>query len=142
MENTKIEIPAEFLKKWLLASNEGKVTIEDIEKEIDQYIESLKWDLLRNKIAEDNEIKVENEEIVDRAKSMILQQLGGPGAAEQLKDHMDAFADNYLKGENGQNYMKVFNEVRDEKILSFIKDNITISEKKVDIEEFKKIVSK
>lgn len=142
LKDTKIEIPTEFLKKWLLASNEGKVTIEDIEKEIDQYIESLKWDLIRNKVAEDNEIKVENEEIVDRAKSMILQQFGGAGMAEQLKDHMDAFADNYLKAENGQNYMKVFNEVRDQKILAFIKESITLKDKKVDIEEFKKIVSK
>lgn len=142
VEKTKIEVPSEFLKKWLLASNEGKVTPDDIEKEIDQYIESLKWDLLRNKVAEDNEIKVENSEIVDRAKMMILQQLGGAGMAEQLKDHMDAFADNYLKGENGQNYVKLYNEVRDEKILAYIKDNITLKEKKVDIEEFKKIVSK
>lgn len=142
IKNTKIEVPSEFLKKWLLASNEGKITLDDIERELDQYIESLKWDLLRNKIAEDSEIKVENEEIVDRAKIMILQQLGGQGMADQLKDHMDAFADNYLKGENGQNYMKVYNEVRDEKILAFIKESITLKEKKVDIEEFKKIVSK
>ena len=141
ISKTKIDIPTDFLKKWLLASNEGKITVEDIDREFEQYVDSLKWDLIRNKIAEENEVKVENEEIVDRAKSMILQQLGGPGAAEQLKDHLDAFADNYLKGENGQNYMKLYNEVRDEKILSFIKEKISISEKAVDIEEFKKIVS-
>ena len=104
LEKTKIDIPTEFLKKWLLISNEGKVTLEDIEKEFDEYVKSLKWDLIKNKIAQDTEIKVENEEVVDKAKSLILQQLGGAGAAEQLKDHMDDFADNYLKAENGQNY--------------------------------------
>lgn len=140
VSNTKIEIPEEFLKEWLIKSNEG-VTEEDIEKEFDEYVKQLKWDLIKNKIAEDNEIKVENEEVVNKAKSLILQQLGGQGMAEQMKDHLDTFADNYLKGENGQNYMKVFTEVRDGKILDHVKEQITISEKKVDLDEFKKVVS-
>lgn len=141
VETTKIEIPQEFLKDWLIRSNEGKVTQEDVDREFDEYVKSLKWDLIKNKIAEDNNVKVENEEVKDKAKSLILQQLGGPGAADQLKDHLDAFADNYLKGENGENYMRIFTEVRDAKILNFIKEQITITDKKVDLEEFKKIAT-
>lgn len=141
VEKTKIDIPEEFLKEFLLKTNE-KITQEDIDREFDQYLTSLKWDLIKNRIVEDKEIKVEHEEVVDKAKSMILQQLGGPAAAEQLKDHMDAFADNYLKAENGQNYMKLYGEVMDEKILNFVKEEITIDEKKVDVEEFKKVVEK
>jgi len=140
-EKVKMDIPEKFLKNWLLQSNEGKVTEEDIEKEFDQYVKQLKWDLIKNKIAEDEEIKVENEEVVNKAKSMILQQLGGQGMADQMKDHLDTFADNYLKGENGQNYMKVFGEVRDEKILAHIKDIITITGKKVSADEFKKLAT-
>ena len=140
VDNTTIEIPESFLKDWLLTSNEGKVTQEDIDREFADYVKSLKWDLIKNKIAKDNEIKVENEEIVNRAKDMIMQQLGGPGVAEQLKDHLDSFADNYLKAENGQNYMKVFGEVRDEKIFDLIKEKVTLTDKTVDVEEFKKIV--
>ncbi len=141
ISKTKIEIPENFLKKWLLVSNEGKVTEEDIEKEFDEYVRSLKWDLLRNKISNDNEVKVENEEVKDRAKLMILSQLGGPGAADQLKDHMDSFADNYLQAENGQNYMKVYNELREDKILELIKSKITLNEKKIGLDEFKKVAS-
>ncbi len=141
IENTKIEVPTEFLKKWLLVTNEGKVTQQDIDSEIDEYIRSLKWDLLRNKISEDNGVKVENAEVVDRAKMMILSQLGGAGAAEQLKDHMDAFADNFLKAENGQNYMRMYNEVREEKLMKLIQEKITITEKKVSVDEFRKAAS-
>lgn len=141
IEKTKIEIPEKFLKRWLMVTNEGKITEEDIEKEFDEYLRSLKWDLIRNKVSEDNEIKVENEEVKDRAKTMILSQLGGAGAAEQLKDHMDSFADNYLQGENGQNYMKVYNEVREEKIMELIKSKVTLDEKKVNLDEFKKAAS-
>lgn len=140
VKSTKIEIPEKFLKKWLLVANEGKVTEEDIDKEFDEYLRSLKWDLIRNKISTDNDIKVDHEEIVDRTKGMILSQLGGAGAAEQLKDHMESFADNYLKAENGQNYMKVHNEIREDKILDFIKSKISLSDKKVNLDEFKKVV--
>ena len=103
-------------------------------------MKSLKWDLIKNKIATDAEIKVDNDEVIDKAKSLILQQLGGPGAAEQLKDHLDDFADNYLKAENGQNYLKLYGEVRDERILKHLKENISITEKKVSLDEFKKLV--
>ena len=61
VDNTTIEIPESFLKDWLLTSNEGKVTQEDIDREFADYVKSLKWDLIKNKIAKDNEIKVENE---------------------------------------------------------------------------------
>ncbi|QSE97282.1 trigger factor [Fulvivirga lutea] len=138
IKSTKIEVPEKFLKKWLLVTNEGKVTEEDIEKEFDEYVRSLKWDLLRNKISEDNEIKVEHADVKDRAKGMILSQLGGPAAAEQLKDHLDSFADNYLQAENGQNYMKVYNELREDKIMDLVKEKISVSDKKVNLEEFKK----
>ena len=124
-----------------MVSNEGKITQEDIEREFDEYARSLKWDLIRNRISDDHEIKVENDEVKERAKLMILSQLGGQGAADQLKDHMDSFADNYLQGENGQNYMKVYNEVREEKIMQLIKSKVTLNEKKVNLDEFKKAAS-
>ena len=142
LDNIKIEVPDNFLKEWLLRSNEGKVTEEDIAREYDAYVESMKWDLIKNRIADDNEINVEHEEVVNRAKSMILQQLGGAGAAEQLMDHMDAFADNYLKAENGQNYMRLYGELRDDKVIGLVKEKISIKDKKVSLDEFKKVVDK
>lgn len=141
IESTEIQLPDEFLKRWLLLSNEGKISMEDIEKEYDAYANETKWNLLQNKIAEDNEVKVENTDVVERTKSLIRQQLASSGMGSQLEDNMDAFADNYLKSENGQNYMKIFNQVKTEKLLDFIKEKITIDTKEVNVEEFKKIVS-
>ncbi|MDN5203277.1 trigger factor [Fulvivirgaceae bacterium BMA10] len=137
---TKMEIPDEFLKRWLLTSNQGKVTEEDIEREYDIYVEDLKWNLIKNKIGEDNEIKVEHEDVNEKAKNLIREQLGQSGLSEQLEANIDSFADNYLKGENGNNYMKVYNQVQAEKIMDTIKGSITITRKKVDVEKFKKIV--
>ena len=140
LDHTKISIPDEFLKNWLKATSNGQVTDEILEKEYKDYVRGLKWDLIKNKIAEDREIKVEAEEVRNKAKDMILAQFGGQAFAEQLKDRMDAIADNYLQNENGQNFMKLYNQLKNEKIVEYIKSNISIDEKKVSVEEFKKIV--
>jgi trigger factor len=138
--NTTMTVPDEFLKNWLKASSNGEVTDDILEKEYNDYVRGLKWDLIKNKIAEDSNIKVEAEEVRNKAKDLILAQFGGQAFAEQLKDRMDAIADNYLQNENGQNFMKLYNQLKNEKIVDHIKKNITVDEQKVTVDQFKKIV--
>ena len=141
VDSTKMDMPDEFLKKWLVTSNEGKVTQEDIDKEYDAYVKDLKWTLIKNKIIEDQEIKVEHEDVMEKARQMIRQQFAQSGLGPQFEDNIDTFVDNYLKGDNGNNYYRVFNQAQSEKIMEVIKEKITISHKKVDLEKFKKLVS-
>lgn len=140
IENTAINLPDQFLKSWLKVSSKGQVTDSVLDQEFDSYARGIKWDLVKNKIAEDNKITVDAEAVRQKAKEMIMAQFGGQAFAEQLGDKLDGITENYLSGENGQNFMKLYNQLRNEKILQHIKDNITIQEKKVSVEEFKKIV--
>ncbi len=71
---------------------------------------------------------------------MIIAQFGGPAIASQLQDRLDAITDNYLSHENGQNFMRLYNQLRLEGIMKVIKENITVQEKPVSLDEFKKIV--
>lgn len=139
--HTDINLPSDFLKTWLKASSSGQVTDEVLEKEFEDYVRGLKWDLIKSKIAEDNQIKVEADEVREKAKEMIVNQFGGQAFAEQLKDRLDAIADNYLSNENGQNFMRLYNQLRAEKIMTHIRENITVNEKAVSLDEFKKIVA-
>ncbi len=141
ISNTTINIPSEFLKSWLKVSSKGQVTDSVLEKEFDQYIRGLKWDLVKNKIADDNKISVETDEVRERAKEMITAQFGGPAFAAQFGEKLNEFADNYLQSENGQHFMRLYNQVKNEKILKLIRETITIQEKAVSADEFKKIVS-
>ena len=108
---------------------------------INEYKNTIKWDLIKTKIADDLKITVESSEVKTKAKIMIAEQFGGAAIAEQLGDKMDAIADNYLAGQDGkgQNFMKLYNQLRHEKIIKAIKETATITEKKVSLEEFKKI---
>lgn len=140
LENTSINIPDEFLKNWLKATSNGEVTDSILEKEYNDYTRGLKWDLIKNRIADDHGIKIEADEVRNKAKDMIIAQFGGQAFAEQLKDKMDSIADNYLSNENGQNFMKLYNQLKNEKILQLIKSKISLDVKEVTVDEFKKIV--
>ncbi len=142
LENTEINLPDEFLKRWLLTSNEGKITEEDIAKEYDAYAKEMKWTLIQNRIGDDNEIKVENSDIEAKAKEVISEQLGSSGLLAQLGDNLDAFVQNYLQSDKGDNYMRMFSQVKAEKVFDLVREKAEIEEKEVDVEEFKDIVVK
>lgn len=143
VDNTKISMPDNFLKTWLKNTSDGKVTDEVLEKEFSQYKESLKWDLIKNQITEEKSITVEGDEVREKAKKQIIEQFGGESIAAQLGSKLDDIANNFLSGQDGkgENFMRIYNQLRHEKIMKVVKEAITINEKKVSLDEFKKIAA-
>lgn len=137
IEKTKMDLPDTFLKKWLEMSNQNQLTKEQIDSDYPLYANDLKWSLIKNKIAKDNEINTEHEEIVNEAKNMIRAQFGSMGMSEAMEQNIDAFADNYLKGEEGQNYRKLSEKVFNDKIMAFVREKISIKAKEVTAEEYR-----
>ncbi|NQZ74844.1 MAG: trigger factor [Ekhidna sp.] len=137
-ESAKISLPDEFLKKWLQRTNEN-ITPEMMDAEYESYAKELKWSLIRNQIVKNQEIKVEHEDVTAEAKELIKKQFAGSGIGGQMDDQLDTFADNYLQAENGENYMKVFNQVQSQKVLEYVKNEATVKEKTVSLEEFRKL---
>jgi trigger factor len=141
MDTTNITLPDAFLKHWLKNTGDGTITDDVLEKEFNDYKNSIKMDLIKNQIAEENKISVESAEVRDRARQLVISQFGGEAVAAQLNDRIDQIADNYLQGNNGQNFMRLYNALRTEKVMTVIKSLITVTEKKVSLDEFKKAVA-
>jgi trigger factor len=139
VDNTKINFPEEFLKKWLSVSNEAKVSKEDIDKEFPNYLKELKWSLIKKRITEENNIKVEHADVINKTKELIQAQFG-MRISPELEKNMDNFADNYLKANEGENYMRIYNQLQSESIFSFLKTQFTLQEKKIKPKEFQKLV--
>jgi trigger factor len=141
VKETKIDLPDAFLKHWLYVSNNGKITEDQIEKEYNLYVNEVKWNLIKNKIAEGSDLKVDNQEVIDKTKEMIGQQFGNMNFGDEMAETFNKIADNYLKQDNGKNYMKMFEQVFLDKVLSLIKGKISLQEKQINVDEFKKIAS-
>ena len=141
LKNTKMEIPEEFYRKWILATNK-EIKEEDLEKDFEHYVKDLKWTLIKNKIGEDSEIKIENDDMVAQTVKMFQAQFGGMGMNEEMEENLKVMASNYLQQNNGENYMNIHNQLRNEKILDIIKQNAEISVKKVNRDEFSKQAEK
>lgn len=139
IKKTAISLPDQFLKDWLKLTGEGKVTDVELEKEYHLYADQLRWNLISGEVAKVNEIKPEHEDIQEATRNMINAQFAGSGMG-QFADQMDSFVENYLQGEDGQNYMKMAEQVQQAKVIDFIKEKIDIKEEKIDVEKFKKIV--
>lgn len=142
LDNISIDLPEEFLKKWLFTANEGKFTPEQIEADYPQFTKSLKLSLIKNKMAEQTDIKVESEEVIARAEDMVREQFGfyGNDMGEQMNDTIRKIAMNYLTSEKENNYSKMFNLVFDDKVFATLKTQLPLENKTIDVEQFQEIV--
>ncbi|WP_296702952.1 trigger factor [Algoriphagus sp.] len=141
-EFAKVDLPEEFLKEWLLKANEGKVSSEDVEKEFPIYAKQLVWSLISNQVATENKIQAEHEDVIAKTKEMIREQFASSGLGSQMEESMDMFVDNYLKGEDGQNYMNMLTSVQNDKVLAYVQENIDLKEKEISIDKFKELLEK
>lgn len=99
--------------------------------------------MIKNKIADSADIKVEFEEVLSVTRQMVREQFGFAGAGdEEMEKTIDRIARNYLMDEknNGQNYTATFNRVYDDKVIEYAKTQMTIAAQDITVDEFKTLV--
>ncbi|AMM50055.1 trigger factor [Rufibacter sp. DG15C] len=141
VDSASIDVPQEFFKRWLTATNEGKITPEQIDEFYDQYLKELKWSMIRNKVVEDNDIKVSNEDVVESARQKMMAQFNMPEVPAEMEETFNNFLDNHLKQNNGRNFVNEYEALVAEKVLAFVKEKIKVTEKTVSAEEFRNLVA-
>jgi trigger factor len=138
IDNTTIQIPTEFFKKWLVRANEGRLDAATVEQHYSDYERELKWSLIRNKVVEDMGLKVETDEIRNRVLDKILGQFGGGmQLTDEMRQGMVGFADNYLKQENGKNYVQEYEAILAEKVVEALRGKVVVTDEPVTAEEFR-----
>lgn len=143
LERLKLELPDEFIKRWLLeqgSTNEEKpISQADIDREYDEYSRMLKIQLIEGQIAKQHELKVELPDIQARVKENIKAQFASFGQSEVADEMLDQFAQNFLQKE--EEVRKVYDQLMDEKLSAFYKENVKLQEKEVTFDEFVKLAS-
>jgi trigger factor len=136
IEKTDFNLPEEFLKRWLLKVNE-KTTKEQIEKEFDSFRHDLKWQLIRNKIARMNEIKVTEEELLREAEIITRNQFHQYGLFYATDEQVENYAKETLKRE--EDAKRIADKILEEKTIGLIREMVKLDTKSVSIEEFNKL---
>jgi trigger factor len=134
-------LPDAFLKRWLMHTNEGKVTAEQIEKDFDHFTDDLRWQLIKGKISRDNELKINEEELLSHIREAIRQQfIQYYGIGEVPVDMLDKYAKESMGREEDRNrYTESLNE---NKVFELIKKTVKLDNKEVTLEEFNKLFEK
>jgi trigger factor len=144
LESVKIDLPEAFLRTWLIRINEGKFTPEQIDQDFDNVKRDIRWNLIKNEIAEKFEIKVDYPEVVEKAKDMVRQQFGGYLSSDQpgIDEMIEKIAMGYLSDKSkGDNFMNLYNQAFSDKVSNAIVENIPNKITKIDVDKFKEIAA-
>ncbi|MGC8804199.1 MAG: trigger factor, partial [Bacteroidales bacterium] len=134
----KVELPSEFLKKWLKSTQKEKKE-EDLEKQFPALEEDLKWQLIKNQIIKDNQLEVKEEELLDFAANIMRWQMKTYyGISGMSDDKLREYGKMLLQKE--EDVRRMVSDVLDYKVLDVAKNHAKIDLKKVTPEEFYELV--
>ncbi len=136
LEKTELQFPEDFLKRWLLKVNEN-TTEELIEKEFDSFRNDLKWQLIRNKVARDKEIKISEEELLKEASEITRYQFRQYGLYYATDEQITNYAKETLKRE--EDAKRIADKILEEKVLEHMKEMVNIGKEDISVEKFNKL---
>ena len=139
VEKVKFDLPDEFLMRWLVKSSEKPLTLDQVKIDYPNYSKSLKWQLIENKILEDNDVKITNDDLISFTKDLVKRQMQQYGQANTDDKQLSDIAENILKNEDERK--KISNQLFDEKTLIIYKDLFKLNQKSISYDDFVKLAT-
>ena len=142
IKKVKAELPEEFLKRWIVATNKDnqELTPEKIDQDMPLFMEDLKWQLVKNDLIKKNDIKLEEADLLENAKKSTRIQFAQYGLTNVPDEHIENYANDMLKNE--EQSKQIIEGAMHDKLIEFIKGAVKLEEKEVTHDEFSKLVEK
>lgn len=140
IENTKFDLPAEFLKKWLAVAGEKPMTAEEAGAEYDRSEKGLRYQLIEGKVLKDNKLQVTFDDLKEYTKGFVKAQMAQYGQLNPEEKELDDIAQRVLS--NQEEAKRLQEQLVSQKLLEFYKENMTFKTKEVNYESFVKEVYK
>ena len=137
VEKANVQIAEKFLKRWIYVINEGKFTMEDIEKEWDLFIADYKWQMVRSFLMNKYNVKVEESDLLASAKGFAAYQFAMYGMNNVPEEQLEAFAKNILSQE--EQGRRILDQVENEKTISAVREVVTLKKKKISVDKFREL---
>jgi trigger factor len=140
MDNTDLSFPDAFLKRWISLSNEKKITMEQIDAEYDAYIKSLKWQLIQGFIFKSNNIQLNNDEVIDYTKGLLVSNYAQYGIPAPDDKELTDSAVRVLSNKEEAN--RIYDMIAEKKLTAYFKNTVKLNQIKVSYDDFVALASK
>jgi len=137
LEKAGVNVAEKFLKRWVYVVNEGKFTMEDIEKDWDLFIIDYKWQMVRNYLMDKYNVKIEEADLLASAKGFAAYQFAMYGMNNVPEEQLEAFAKNILSQE--EQGRRILDQVENEKTFAAVREVVTLKKKKISVEKFREL---
>ena len=134
VKKANLAMPTEFLKRWLYTINEGKFTMEDIEKDFEAFLTMFTWNYIQRQIITAEEISVSADDAKAEAKVLAAAQFAQYGMPNAPEDMLENFAKNIL--DNKEQSQKIYEKLYEQKVVESVSAKIKVTEKAISAEEF------
>ena len=134
----KLEFPDALLKRIMLNNNKDKGE-EFVEKNYEQSIKELTWHLIKEQLVADNQIKVNDEDVLNAAKETARVQFAQYGMNNVPDEYVENYAKEILK--KRENVDGLIDRAVDIKLTDALKKVVKLNEKEISLDDFNKMMS-
>jgi trigger factor len=134
IENTKFDLPKEFLQRWIAMTGEKRLSEEDAKAEYERSEKGLRYQLIEGKLRADNNLQVTFEELKDHSKNMIKAQMAQFGQTDPKEEELESIAARILS--NKEEVERLSEQLNTAKLLNFFKENAKLKTKEVTYDKF------
>lgn len=138
IENTKFDLPAEFLQKWMQTAGEEPMDADQAKEEYEKSEKSLRYQLIEGKLIEDNNIQVTIDDIKDFTKDRIKEQMAQFGQMNPTEEELENITARVLS--NQEEARRVSEQLMSQKLLNLYKEKANLKVKEVTYDAFVKEV--
>jgi len=133
IEKAAIALPEQFLKRWLHSANEGKFSMEEIEKDFPLFLKDFRWQMVRQFITKEQDIKLTRENLLDHARKIAAYQFAMYGLNNAPAEQIDHYAESLLA--NDKEGKRIYEKVEDDLVLDYVRSVVTLDKKGISIEK-------
>ena len=137
MEKAALQMPEAFLKRWLYTINEGKFSMEDIEKDFEGFIKMFTWNYLQKHFIQTYELTVNEDEVNAEAKEFAKAQFAQYGMPSAPEEMIENFSKQILS--NKEQAQKIYEKLYELKVVEYVKSQVKVTNKSVSAEDFAKL---
>lgn len=134
----KLTYPEALLKRVLKENNKDKDD-EFINKNYEASLKDLTWSLIKNKLAEKAEVKVNDDDVKNVAREIARAQFAQYGMQNVGEEYVNNYAEELLKQRDTVNQFA--ERAVDEKLVAAIKPVVKLNHKEISLEDFNKMVT-